>query len=344
MRASPRAVLLLAGGSGTRLWPLSTEENPKQFLRLFGGESLLEQTWKRMSKAFAPEQIFISTHERYCDALRTHLPEAIAANILPEPDRRNTAPAIACCVATITQRLGAGTCLGVFPSDHSIGDEAAFLAAVERAFERAAEHDELLTIGLTPTEPNTGFGYLEVGDELAPGVRAVLRFVEKPDRDRAEEMIRSGRYLWNGGMFVWRGEIFREALARAAPEIEQIAAAIARESDPRISRSLYQRMPSVSIDYALMEKAEAVATVPGDFGWSDVGSWSAVASIAGHSPDGALLLDADQVYVQRLAERPVVIIGLDRIAVIESPDGLLVLNLDRAEALAEVVRKMGALK
>ena len=258
-----RAAVLLAGGAGTRLYPLSSEENPKQFLKLFGGRSLLQKTFERLQRVADRNAIFVSTIERYRDQSLGQLPELPPANVLTEPARRNTAPAIALCTFTIEARLG--ECVVAFlPSDHFIGDEAEFARILERAIEHAEANDDLVTIGIEPTEPNTGFGYLELGESIAPSVVRLRRFTEKPSRERAEEFLRAGNYAWNGGIFVWRTSVFRRELERVAPDIA------------KVTIDNYESMPSISIDYALMEKASSVATVRGEFGWSDVGSFEAL--------------------------------------------------------------------
>ncbi len=258
-----RAAVILAGGAGTRLYPLSSEENPKQFLKLFEGRSLLEKTFARLTPLIGSEAIFVSTNERYGRKCLEQLPELPASNVITEPARRNTGPAIALCTFEIEKRLGQCS-LAFLASDHYISDEAEFVRVLERAFVHAEGHDDLVTIGIEPTEPNTGFGYLELGEEIAPGVVRLRRFTEKPSRQRAEEFLRAGNYAWNASMFVWRTSVFRRELERAAPEIAGVTLAN------------YDTMPSISIDYALMEKASRVATVRGEFGWSDVGSFEAL--------------------------------------------------------------------
>jgi mannose-1-phosphate guanylyltransferase len=258
---TPRAALILAGGAGTRLRPLSSDENPKQFLRIFGGVSLLEKTVSRVDPLVAAESIFISTNDQYAAKCAAFLPELPAANILTEPARRNTAPAIALCCFAIEAITGGDPIIAVLASDHYIADEAEFVRVLDRAYDFASRTDYLVAIGIEPTEPNTGYGYLQLGDEIEPGITAVERFTEKPSREIAEQFVASGDYAWNASMFVWRASVFRLALAAAAPEIA------------RVTRETYESMPSISIDYALMEKAPRVAAIRGDFGWSDVGSF-----------------------------------------------------------------------
>ncbi len=253
-----RAAVILAGGAGTRLRPLSSDENPKQFLRLFDGRSLIQLTCARV--AALGSQVYVSTNDRYAALVHEHVPDAA---IIAEPARRNTAPAIALSCFTIERELG-DCVIAVLPSDHYIGDEAEFARVLGRAYDWAAAHDDLVTIGIHPTEPTSEYGYLRLGAEIEPGIIRLERFVEKPPRETAEEFLRAGNYAWNAGMFVWRARVFRQALETAAPELA------------RVTRESYEEMPSISIDYALMEKAPRVVALRGDFEWSDVGSFEAL--------------------------------------------------------------------
>jgi mannose-1-phosphate guanylyltransferase len=267
-----RAAVILAGGAGTRLYPLSSEENPKQFLRVFGGRSLLQMTWDRLTRLVPPDAIFVSTNERYRQKCLEHLPAMPPENVLTEPSRRNTAPAIALCMYNISQRYGSQTTVGFLPSDAFIGDEAGFTAILERAYSFAERSDDLVTVAIQATRPHTGFGYIELGETIEPGVIRLGRFTEKPSQERAEEFLRAGNYAWNSGIFVWRGEVFDKAMNAASPELGSI------------TPETYDGMPSISIDYALMEKARNVATVPGEFGWSDVGSFESLRAAGADIP------------------------------------------------------------
>ena len=268
-----RAALILAGGAGTRLRPLSSDECPKQFLRLWRGRSLIEMTFARIARLVPEDQIFVSTNEQYRRLTLEHLPRLKPENVIAEPARRNTAPAIALCCFTIASRLGEETAIACLPSDHFIADEAGFIRVLDRAFAYAETHDDLVTIGITPAEPHTGYGYLELGDAIDNDVIRLRRFTEKPSIEKAEEFVKAGNYAWNAGMFIWRASVFREAMTNASPEIATV------------SMDNYESMPNISIDYALMEKAPNVATIRGEFGWSDVGSWDALRKSGAEIPE-----------------------------------------------------------
>jgi mannose-1-phosphate guanylyltransferase len=271
-----RTALILAGGAGTRLRPLSSDENPKQFLQIFDGVSLIQKTFRRVARLVEPSSIFISTNQQYASKCAAQLPELQEVNILTEPARRNTAPAIAVCSYAIAALAG-DPVIAVLSSDSYIADEDEFVRVLAAAYDFAMASDYLVTIGIEPTEPNTGYGYLQLGDEIqSPGILRVDGYREKPSRDVAEDYLRSGGYCWNAGMFVWRASVFQRALETAAPEIASLAGRIVTSGDPARRVEHYEAMPSISIDYALMEKAPRVAAIRGNFGWSDVGSFESL--------------------------------------------------------------------
>ncbi|MDX1583159.1 MAG: sugar phosphate nucleotidyltransferase, partial [Thermoanaerobaculia bacterium] len=331
--------LILSGGAGTRLWPLSTEERPKQFLPLIDEQSLFQKTYERLSGVVDPGSIWVATVETYVPLIQEQVPSITRDRILVEPARRNTAPAIATAHSLISDSVGEHR-LGVFPSDHHIADTLAFHSAVDEAYEFADVEEVLLTLAIPPTRPETGYGYLRLGEEISGRVRRVASFVEKPDLETAKRYVESGDFAWNGGMFIWESDAFDRSLQKFAPEIHSIAHDIAVA--PSELRTLYEQMPAISIDYALMEKADNVVTVAAEYGWSDVGSWAAVAELTGASAGGVIQVSSN-AWVRRDSERLIAVAGAEDLIIVDTPDALLVLNRDGgAEMMREVVRRAQA--
>ena len=364
--------LILAGGSGTRLWPRSTDGRPKPFLALTGGASLLREAWRRAADLAGEGNVFVSGRASHERLLVAELPEVPPARLVLEPVRRNTAPAISLSALAASEEAPDAV-LAVLPSDQAVRDEPAFLAALRAAVEAARTHDAFVTLGIPPTRPETGFGYMEIeeefsaekkrrkereekssengkrGGEAAPATRRVVRFVEKPTRARAEEFLASGagRFLWNAGIFVFRISYLFEEMERACPEILKVArlAHAARKAGNLPSfKEIFSSSPSISIDVAVMEKAKSVLAVPCDCGWSDLGSWEAVFEFRGGTPAGNVLEGPAEAgegsgnLVLALA-RPVRVIGLSDVVVVESPDGLLVMRRGASDALRRSVEE-----
>jgi mannose-1-phosphate guanylyltransferase/mannose-6-phosphate isomerase len=349
--------LILAGGSGTRLWPRSTDGRPKPFLALTGGESLIRETYRRAAALAGAGNIFVSGRTAHGPLLIAELPEVPGARFVLEPVRRNTAPAIALSALAASEDAPDAV-LAVLPSDQSVRNEAAFLAALRTAADAARAHDAFITLGIPPTRPETGFGYMEVEEEKKEkisengkrgtpegSIRRVVRFVEKPTRARAEEFLASGRFFWNAGIFVFRTSLLFEELSRTSPEILDIArrAHSARKAgDSPSFAEIFSSSPSVSIDVAVMEKARRVLTVPCACGWSDLGSWEAVFEFRGGAA-GVNVLEGPATSVDGsgnlvLADgRPVRVVGLSNVAVVDSPDGLLVMRHGASDALRKSV-------
>lgn len=329
-----RCALILCGGAGTRLWPLSSEECPKQFLPLVGDRSLFQQTFDRLQPLVEPDSIWIATVERYVPLILEQVPSLDRNRILVEPMRRNTAPAIATAHAVISEEVGEHR-LGIFPSDHFIADTVTFGSALEEAFKFVDVQEELVTLAIPPTRAETGFGYLEMGDRLSGRIRRVNSFVEKPDAETAQAYLESGRYAWNGGMFVWESDTFDTALQKHAPAIHALAHDISVA--PTELERLYAQMPSDSIDYALMEKAENVVTVAAEYGWSDVGSWTAIADLT-ESAEETIRIGSNS-WVRRGSNRTIAIAGANDLIIVDTPDALLILHRDAADKMREVAEQ-----
>lgn len=336
---------ILCGGGGTRLWPLSSEAAPKQFHALTGAKSLLSETVERAAALPGAGAPFLVTGQRHALLAAEHarLGGAADAVLLLEPSPRNTAPAAAF-AALAASADDPATVLALLPSDHHIADSAAFGRAIADA-RMLAEQGHIVTIGLVPTGPETGFGYIRKGEPLAGGYR-VDRFVEKPDARRAEEFVASGDYLWNAGMFVFRADVFLSELARYRPDIDAAMRAAwvgARQTPEGILAALeaWSACPSESIDYAVAEKTDLAAVVPAEMGWSDVGSWSALRDLAGGATANvlrgeAVSIGAEGCYVLSTG-RKVAVVGVKDVIVVESGDSILVVHKDAAQDVKQAV-------
>lgn len=359
--------IILAGGSGKRFWPLSRLSKPKQFLSLLGEQSLIEDTYDRVQMAGGSEGIgrgqatIIVTASRQAHLVDECLGER-RYQVVAEPCARNTAPAIALALAHVRAAAsGADPIVGVFASDHYIPDVPDFHRHLRAAEAFARETDRIVTIGLVPTQPETGYGYIQRADEVLAHAEAlpfhdVERFVEKPDAATAARYLADGAYLWNSGMFVARAGRLQEEIARHTPEIasgiDTLAASIgAPDYDERLAQ-IFPSLPSVSIDYGVMEKSTAIGVLPARFAWSDVGSWDALLPFKAEGSDnfihGELVVEHDcqDVVVLREASggRLLAVCGLKRVGIVETEDATLVLGLDCAQEVRGILEKIEAEK
>lgn len=351
--------LILAGGAGTRFWPASRVARPKQLLPLTGGDPLIVETARRVLPICGGwEHILVASGAHLAAPTMAQLPELPLANLLVEPVPRNTAPCIAWAAATVA-RTDPDAVLVVLPSDHHIADPEGFRAALSRCIE-SAQSGVITTIGIRPTHAETGYGYIEI-DGLPEGAGAVRakRFVEKPDRARAEAFFTSGRFLWNAGMFIFRARDMLDAVRAHLPDLAEgllafdHAAAMGREKSEVDQR--FGTLPAVSIDVGVMERLDRIAVVPGDFGWSDVGSWQSAWELASKdargnsSPEGTVLVDASNNHVVDLrtpsaaatpSRKVIALVGVDDLVVVETDDALLVVPRARAQDVKEIVDQL----
>lgn len=339
-----------AGGSGTRLWPLSRSARPKFLLPLLGSDSLLQQTYARARRLAPPERILVVCGPAHATAIARQLPELPDTNIVIEPTPNGTGPALALASALI-QRSDPRALMGSFAADHGIADEDAFEDAVRTAMSAAALGD-LVTIGLTPTRPETGYGYIERTDDVRIATKSgtayrAARFVEKPDAETATEYLASGKFLWNASMFVWRVDALAGELRRLQPEIldgvTQIAKSWESREQERVFAQTWAKIPSTTIDTGVMEHAERIAVVPAEMGWSDVGDWSNLGDLIeqddlGNSVKGDLVqIDTANSIVWSESRRMIATIGIENVVIVDTKDALLVVDRARSQDVRKVV-------
>ncbi len=349
-RAAIHAVIL-AGGAGERFWPASRRHHPKPFLRVDGGASLLESTLARARRFAGRDRVWVVCGGEHARALRkaSGLP---ASRVLVEPRRRNTAMAVGLAAARVAAEDPEAV-MAVLPADHRIPDGKAFAAAIHAAAAAAAAADGLVTLGVRPTRPDPGLGYIQVGGPAGrghPGLRVVRRFVEKPDVATARRYLRDGGFLWNAGIFVWRARTILEEIERHEPKLARALAPL--ESRRRLTRksleSAYRRAPSLPIDVAVMERSDRVWTLPVRFHWSDVGTWQSLAEELGVTPgnsrviSGEVALDDPGGNLVWCGDKAVALLGVEGLAVIDTGDALLVASLDASPAVRRVVEALKA--
>lgn len=324
--------IIMAGGAGTRFWPLSRQSMPKQFLDILGtGRSFIRHTYERFARLVPPEHFLVMTNNAYKDLVLEHLPELRPDQVMCEPIGRNTAP----CIAYAAERLAKEdpeAMMIVTPSDHLILDEAGFIDVARECVEYASANDALMTIGLRPTRPETGYGYIQVNSREA--ISKVKTFTEKPNLEMAQTFLASGEFLWNSGIFVWSVEQIRKALQQFLPELSalfaQAAEHIGTEGETTAIERVFSECRSISIDYGVMEKAENVYVHTGDFGWSDMGTWGSLYQYypkdeeANACSSEAVMFDATGCLVSMPKDKLAVINGLKDYIVVDTPDVLMI--------------------
>jgi mannose-1-phosphate guanylyltransferase len=356
--------VLMAGGSGTRFWPVSRKDRAKQFLDLVG-DSMIRQTFERSAGIGPRDRIYVSAGIAHRDAVMKELPEITERRFIGEPVARNTAPAIG--LSAMCLFLADPDAVAVFcPADHVFRDPEAYAEAIEAAVGAAASGDNLVTLGIRPTRPETGFGYIEAGDPSGiPGVSRVKQFVEKPDLETARKLVATGRHTWNGGVFIWRVSsilaaigrhhralaegltAFRKAVRAQVPD-GPVEAPLALPGVAGKLEEIFREQESISIDYAVMERAPNALVVPCDAGWSDVGSWDAIAELVSAAKAGAgdRTRQADSVAIEsegnfvRGGKRLVALVGVNDLIVVETDDALLICRKGESQKVREVVARL----
>jgi mannose-1-phosphate guanylyltransferase len=352
----PTYAVILAGGSGTRFWPASRRSRPKQLLNIAPGrdESLIAGAVRRLGPLCPPERVFIATGEHLLEETARALPGLPKAAFLGEPRARNTAPAIAWATLKVALRDPTAVVI-VVSSDQHIQDEPALLGALRRAAAEA-EQGQIVTLGIAPTRPETGYGYLKQGAETRPGVYAVERFVEKPDVETAKNYLVRGGYFWNAGIFVFRADVMLAAIAQHMPDLALQLEALRQvltktpEKERDATRALFDSAPSISIDYAIMEREPELRMVPCDAGWSDLGSWQVVWELSqkdahgNAAPQGSVLLDANGNLVVDLSKNPgqkvFALVGMRDVCIVHMDDAVLVIPRADTQAVRDVVEQL----
>jgi mannose-1-phosphate guanylyltransferase len=334
--------VILAGGKGERFWPLSRRLRPKQFLSLDGsGSSLLQSTATRLLPlAQGWENLWVITSALIADGISAQLPELPTLNLLVEPEGRDTAPAVAWATLEIAKRYGAETVIGFFPADHYITDLEGFQQTINAARQVAAQEQAIVTLGITPTYPSTGYGYIEQGEEIssAQGLKVykVSQFTEKPAQDKAEYFLQTGRFSWNSGMFIFRAEIVLAELQRYAPNI--------LEPLQTEGKACYPQLEKKSIDYALMEKTQLAYVLPADFGWDDLGDWNALERLAPPEAQNVELgkhlgLDTHNSIIYNSDSAEVIVtIGLEDVVIVRDGNATLVVAKERTQDIKKVIK------
>jgi mannose-1-phosphate guanylyltransferase len=348
--------VIMAGGVGSRLWPRSRLATPKQFLDLLGSRTMLQETVDRIEPLIPLDRVLVVAGEDHETTVRSQVPGLPPENMITEPGPRGTAPCIGLAAVTLQQRDPTAT-MAVFPADHRIADATRFRKAVAAAAQ-VAQDDYLVTLGITPDHPNTGYGYIQRGTSLGEvqglPVYRVRRFTEKPDAATAESFLGSGEYYWNGGIFIWRVSAILAEMARLLPqlhgELQSVAEAWDAPARERKLAAAWERVPRTTIDYGVMEKAARVAVLPVDMGWDDVGNWASLSGLlegdeAGNVLRGkgrSLLLDSADNYVYSSPGRLVTLVGVEGFVVVDTEDALLICPKEHAQAVRDVVKRLKA--
>ncbi len=338
--------VIMAGGGGTRFWPLSTKEMPKQFLNLSGNDRMINETFDRLVGVAKKEDIFVVTNEEQVHLVESMTEDRFASHqILAEAAARNTAACIGYAAMEILQKYGDGI-MCIVPSDHFIQRVDEFRCILKQAVEVAERTDQLITIGITPTFPSTGYGYIQYNQKEGEAPYSVQEFVEKPDVDTAKQYLENGGYLWNSGMFVWKASVILEQFKLLLPDIYECLEEIAKTFGDPLEKEkigeIYPTIPKISIDYGIMERAKEVVVIPGDFGWNDVGSYDALESILPKDDQGnvfygdGVLLDTKNCIAYGKG-KTIATIGVENLIIAQTDTAVLVCRKEEAQNVKKIV-------
>jgi mannose-1-phosphate guanylyltransferase len=349
--------VILAGGSGTRFWPRSRRQRAKQVLALDGPQTMLQQTAERLLPLSATKDFWVITNEHLNQEIGRQLPAVPSQQIVVEPAARNTAPAIGL-AAFLLERLDPDAIIGMFPSDHVIGDEVKLRAVLQKAIELAGKPDVMVVMGMQPSRAETGYGYIEAGEQIEGNLFRVKRFTEKPDQQKADEFFAAGNFYWNSGMFVWGArtlaDALREHLPKTAPLLAEIAAAWGTEDFASTYARLYPQCENISIDYAVLEPRSAkgqhssnLFCLRADFGWNDLGSWAALYEhqLARQKPENGNVVEGKGLYAANATGnyiyapgKFVAAIGVNDLVVVETEDAILVTTREQSQEVGKIVK------
>lgn len=338
--------IIMAGGKGTRLWPQSRENMPKQLWEILGGKSMLQDTADRVSPLITTEHILVITGDYLYEKIHNQLQDLPSRNIILEPVGRNTAPCVGLAALFIDDP---DACMVILPSDHVVRDTAEFQRVLKIAVDVASQGENLVTFGIKPSAPETGFGYIQRGEAFNSEVFSVKKFTEKPDQDTARTFWESGEYYWNSGMFIWKVSTLLTMIERYLPDLHQglmrIKPALNTQDEQRVIAEVFDELESVSIDYGIMEKAENTYVVPADFGWNDVGSWAALPDVwdtneEGNTVKGTVLSLDSQGNIVYNDRGLTALIGMQDVIVVKVGDAVLVCQKDQAQKVKQIVEEL----
>ncbi|MEO9885170.1 MAG: mannose-1-phosphate guanylyltransferase [Balneola sp.] len=347
--------VIMAGGSGTRFWPKSTKKYPKQFLNLFGEGTMIQNTANRIREIIPQERILVVTNDDYVDIVKEQLPKVPDTNIVGEPVAKNTAPCVAI-AAELLLKQDPDAVMVVLPADHHITDPDEFQNILNAAIAKAKEGSDLVTIGIKPDRPETGFGYIHADDSQVEllkerSIEKVRGFKEKPDVNTAQKFLDDGNYYWNSGMFIWRADSVLKEFSTQLPDMHELLKNTSEDLYTDLHNAaineFYFDCDSVSIDYGIMEGAKSVFVVPGEFGWNDVGSWTAVYDLGEKNKDqnsiqavNVTFAGSQKNLVVSNSGKMISLVGMENVAVVETEDAILVCDLNQAQGVKEIVEQL----